>query len=40
MNQSKPSLEEIFETQVQTLALTLQPFTVAKYQYVTRHFVS
>jgi len=40
MNQSKPSLEEIFETQVQTLALTLQPFTVAKYQYVARHFVS
>lgn len=39
MNQSKRSLEEIFETQVQTLALTLQPFTVAKYPYVARHFV-
>ena len=34
MSQSRRSLEQIFETQVQTLALTLQPFTVAKYQYV------
>ena len=39
MNQSRRSLEEIFETHVQTLALTLQPFTVVKYQYVARHFV-
>jgi len=39
MSQSRRSLEQIFETQVQTLALTLQPFTVAKYQYVARHFV-
>jgi site-specific recombinase XerD len=39
MSQSRRSLEQIFETHVQTLALTLQPFTVAKYQYVARHFV-
>jgi len=35
----RQSLERIFEAQVQTLSLTLQPFTVAKYQYVARHFV-
>ena len=29
MSQSRRSLEQIFETQVQTLSLTLQPFTVA-----------
>jgi site-specific recombinase XerD len=39
MSQPRRSLEQIFETHVQTLALTLQPFTVAKYQYVARHFV-
>ena len=39
MSQSRQSLEQIFETQVQTLSLTLQPFTVVKYQYVARHFV-
>jgi len=39
MSQPRQSLEQIFETQVQTLALTLQPFTVVKYQYVARHFV-
>lgn len=39
MNQPPRSLEQIFEAQVQTLSLTLQPFTVAKYQYVARHFV-
>lgn len=39
MSQPRQSLEQIFETQVQTLSLTLQPFTVAKYQYVARHFV-
>jgi integrase len=39
MNQPTRSLEQIFEAQVQTLSLTLQPFTVAKYQYVARHFV-
>jgi len=40
MSQPRRSLEEIFETQVQTLSLTLQPFTVAKYQYVAHHFVA
>jgi len=39
MSQPRQSLEQIFETQVQTLALTLQPFNVVKYQYVARHFV-
>src|SRR5580704_12788275 len=39
MSQSRQSLEQIFETQVQNLALTLQPFTVVKYQYVARRFV-
>jgi len=39
MSQPRRSLEQIFEAQVQTLSLTLQPFTVAKYQYVARHFV-
>ena len=40
MSQPKQSLEQIFETQVQTLALTLQPFTVVKYQYVAHYFVA
>jgi integrase len=40
MSQPRRSLEEIFETQVRTLSLTLQPFTVAKYQYVAHHFVA
>jgi len=40
MSRSGRSLEQIFEMQVQTLALTLQPFTVVKYQYVAHHFVS
>lgn len=40
MSQPRRSLEEIFETQVRTLSLTLQPFTVVKYQYVARHFVA
>jgi site-specific recombinase XerD len=39
MSQPKQSLEQLFERQVQTLSLTLQPFTVAKYQYVAHHFV-
>jgi site-specific recombinase XerD len=39
MSQSRQSLEQIFEAQVQTLSLTLQPFTVVKYEYVARHFV-
>ena len=40
MSKPKQSLEQILETQVQTLSLTLQPFTVAKYQCVARRFVS
>ena len=39
MSQPRQSLEQIFEAQVQTLSLTLQPFTVVKYEYVARHFV-
>ena len=39
MSQPRQSLEQIFETHVQTLSLTLQPFTVVKYQYVARRFV-
>jgi site-specific recombinase XerD len=39
MSQPRRTLEQIFEAQVQTLALTLQPFTVVKYEYVARHFV-
>jgi len=40
MTQPRRTLEQIFQAQVQTLALTLQPFTVVKYDYVARHFVS
>ena len=40
MSQPRRTLEQIFQAQVQTLALTLQPFTVVKYDYVARHFVS
>ena len=40
MSQLPRTLEQIFQAQVQTLALTLQPFTVVKYDYVARHFVS
>jgi site-specific recombinase XerD len=40
MNQPGRSLEQICEIQVKTLALTLQPFTVVKYQYVAHHFVN
>jgi len=39
MSKPRQTLEQIFEAQVQTLALTLQPFTVVKYAYVARHFV-
>ncbi len=39
MSQPRQTLEQIFEVQVQTLSLTLQPFTVVKYQYVARRFV-
>jgi hypothetical protein len=40
MSQPRRTLEQIFQAQVQTLALTLQPFTVVKYDYVARYFVS
>jgi site-specific recombinase XerD len=39
MKQSRQSLEQIFQNQVEILSLTLQPFTVVKYQYVARYFV-
>jgi site-specific recombinase XerD len=39
MSQPRQTLEQIFEAQVQTLSLTLQPFTVVKYQYAARRFV-
>jgi len=39
MSQPRQTLEQIFEKQVQTLSLTLRPFTVVKYQYVARYFV-
>jgi hypothetical protein len=39
MSQPRHNLEQIFEAQVQNLALTLQPFTVVKYQYVASRFV-
>jgi site-specific recombinase XerD len=39
MSQPRQTLEQIFDKQVQTLSLTLQPFTVVKYQYVARRFV-
>jgi hypothetical protein len=39
MSQPRQTLEQIFEAQVQILSLTLQPFTVVKYQYVARRFV-
>jgi hypothetical protein len=39
MSQPGHTLEQIFEKQVRTLSLTLQPFTVVKYQYVARYFV-
>jgi hypothetical protein len=40
MSQPRRTLEQIFQAQVKNLALTLQPFTVVKYDYVARHFVS
>src|ERR1035437_3229919 len=36
MTQSRSNLEEILETQIQTLALTLQPGTVRGYRSVVR----
>ena len=40
MSRTRQTLEQIFEKQVQTLSLTLQPFTVVKYEYVARYFVA
>jgi hypothetical protein len=39
MSHSHPTLEEIFQAQIQTLALTLRPATVAEYRQVARHFL-
>ena len=38
MNSSRPSLEQIFETHIQTLCLSLRPNTVAGYRYIGRRF--
>jgi site-specific recombinase XerD len=40
MTQSRSNLEEILETQIQTLALTLQPGTVRGYRSVVRGFLT
>ncbi|MGH9650809.1 MAG: tyrosine-type recombinase/integrase, partial [Terriglobales bacterium] len=40
MSQSGSSLEQIFQTRLQTLALTLRPTTVAGYRCVVRHFLA
>ena len=40
MKQSRQRLEQIFQTQIANLSLTLQPFTMVKYEYVARYFVS
>src|SRR5213592_2624308 len=40
MSQSASSLEEIFETHIQTLALTLRPDTVSGYRGAARRFLS
>jgi integrase len=40
MSHTRQNLEEIFQKQVQNLSLTLQPFTVVKYQYVAHYFVA
>jgi site-specific recombinase XerD len=38
MNSSQHSLEQIFETHIQTLCLSLRPNTVAGYRYIGRRF--
>jgi site-specific recombinase XerD len=38
MNSSRPSLDQIFETHIQTLRLSLRPNTVAEYRYIGRRF--
>jgi len=40
MNQSRNSLEQIFETHIQTLALTLRPGTVRHYRCTARRFLA
>ena len=40
MSQSRPSLEEIFETHIQTLALTRRPATLSGYRGAARRFLS
>jgi site-specific recombinase XerD len=40
MSQSRTSLEQIFETQIQTLAPTLRPSTVSHYRGTARHFLA
>jgi site-specific recombinase XerD len=40
MSQSGPSLEQILETHIQTLALTLRPNTVSGYRGAARRFLS
>src|SRR5260370_28266395 len=39
MKQSRQTLAQLFQAQVDNLSLTLQPFTIVKYQYVARYFV-
>ena len=40
MTRSRTNLEQIFETQIQTLALTLRPGTVDDYRYTARGFLA
>ena len=40
MSHSRPTLEQIFQEQIQTLALCLRPGTVTAYRYLARHFLS
>jgi site-specific recombinase XerD len=40
MSQPRTSLEQIFKTHIQTLALTLRPSTVYQYRYTARRFLA
>jgi len=40
MTQRRTSLEQIFETQIRTLALALRPVTVGHYRTIARHFLT
>jgi site-specific recombinase XerD len=40
MTRRQTSLEQIFETQIQTLALTLRPGTIVNYRSSVRHFLA